>query len=61
MTLVPEALTRRADFALALGRHSGDLAFLTPFLSPSTRESIAKEKPALRAGLVLASPDFMYK
>ena len=59
--LVPEALTRRADFALALGRHSGDLAFLTPFLSPSTRESIAKEKPALRAGLVLASPDFMYK
>lgn len=59
--LAPEALTRRADFALALGRNAGDLDFLSPFLSPSTRDVIAKEKPGLRAGLMLASPDFMYK
>ena len=59
--LVPEALTRRADFALTLGRNAGDLDFLSPFLSPTTREAIAKDKPGLRAGLVLASPDFMYK
>lgn len=59
--LVPEALTRRVDFALALGRNAGNLDYLTPFLSPATREAIAKERPALRAGLVLASPDFMYK
>ena len=59
--LAPEALTRRADFALTLARNSVELDFLNPFLSPTTRASIAKEKPALRAGLVLASPDFMYK
>lgn len=60
--LVPEALTRRADFALTIGRNSSsDLDFLSPFLSPTTLEAIAKEKPGLRAGLVLASPDFMYK
>ncbi len=59
--LVPEALTRRADFALALARKTPDLDFLTPFLSATTRDAVAKEIPALRAGLILASPDFMYK
>lgn len=59
--LVPEALTRRADFALALARQSPEIAFLSPFLSASTRQSIAQEPPALRAGLALASPDFMVK
>lgn len=59
--LVPEALTRRADYALALGRQSPELDFLTPFLSGATRQSIAQERPGLRAGLALASPDFMYK
>ncbi len=59
--LVPEALTRRADFALALARKEHDLVFLTPYLSAATREAVAKESPALRAGLMLASPDFMYK
>ena len=59
--LAPEALTRRADFALAVGRLSGDLEFLEPFLSQATRANIAQERPALRAGLMLASPDFMYK
>jgi uncharacterized protein (DUF1800 family) len=59
--LVPEALTRRADFALGLARKSPDLDFLTPFLSVATRDAVAKENPALRPGLMLASPDFMYK
>lgn len=59
--LVPEALTRRADFALALARHAPDLDFLAPYLGAATRQAIGQEKPALRAGLMLASPDFMYK
>lgn len=59
--LVPEALTRRADFALNLMRQTPELAFLAPFLSATTRAALARERPALRAGLALASPDFMYK
>jgi uncharacterized protein (DUF1800 family) len=59
--LAPEALTRRADYALAMARQTRDVDFLLPFLSPATRATIAQEKPALRAGLALASPDFMYK
>lgn len=59
--LAPEALTRRADFALALARQSPDLEFLTPYLSDATRQTISRERPALRGGLMLASPDFMYK
>lgn len=59
--LVPEALTRRADFALSLMRQTPELAFLAPFLSTATRATLARERPALRAGLALASPDFMFK
>ena len=59
--LVPEALTRRADFALALGRQMPEIEFLAPYLSPATRATLAAERPALRAGLALASPDFMTK
>jgi uncharacterized protein (DUF1800 family) len=59
--LAPEALTRRADFALNVARQAEDLDFLLPFLSATTRATIAQERPPLRAGLMLASPDFMYK
>lgn len=59
--LVPEALTRRADFALALTRHTPPLDFLRPYLDRTTLDTIAREKPALHAGLMLASPAFMYK
>ena len=59
--LAPEALTRRADFALALARQAPDLKFLTPYLSDATRQAIGRERPNLRGGLMLASPDFMYK
>lgn len=59
--LVPEALTRRADYALALTRHTPEPEFLRPYLSQSSVDAIAQEKPSLRAGLMLASPAFMYK
>jgi uncharacterized protein (DUF1800 family) len=59
--LAPEALTRRADYALALGKQSVDLEFLLPFLGAATRETVAQQKPGQRNGLVLASPEFMYK
>ncbi len=59
--LAPEALTRRADYAIALARDSGDLNFLTPFMSATTLSTIESEPKSLRNGLLLASPDFMYK
>ena len=59
--LAPEALTRRADYAVALGNRISDPAYLQPFLSPVTRERIAREQPGTRTGLMLASPDFMSK
>jgi uncharacterized protein (DUF1800 family) len=59
--LAPEALTRRADFAMALTRQSPEPEFLAPFLSDATRQTIGLERPNLRGGLMLASPDFMYK
>lgn len=58
--LAPEALTRRADFALSITRPA-DSSFLMPFLSATTLASIAQERLALRTGLMLASPDFMRK
>ena len=59
--LAPEALTRRADYAVALGNRISEPAYLQPFLSQATRERIAREQPATRTGLMLASPDFMSK
>ena len=59
--LAPEALTRRADFAMALGGRMAEPAYLKPFLSAANRDRIAREAPAVRTGLLLASPDFMSK
>ncbi|HYW56566.1 MAG TPA: DUF1800 domain-containing protein [Polaromonas sp.] len=59
--LAPEALTRRADFAMTLGTRIGEPSYLLPFLSSASRDRIVQEPPALRAGLMLASPDFMSK
>lgn len=59
--LSPEALTRRADFAVSLGRQTSEPQFLIQFLSPATRQRIAQEPSSLRPGLMLASPDFMRK
>jgi uncharacterized protein (DUF1800 family) len=59
--LAPEALTRRADFAMTLGGRMAEPAYLKPFLSVANRDRIAREAPAVRTGLLLASPDFMSK
>ena len=59
--LSPEALTRRADFAVALGRNAAAPDFLAPFLGEAARERIAREPAPLRPGLMLASPEFMRK
>ena len=59
--LAPEALTRRADFAVTLGGRMAEPAYLKPFLSATNRDRIAREGPAVRTGLLLASPDFMSK
>jgi uncharacterized protein (DUF1800 family) len=59
--LSPEALTRRADFALALGRRHESPEFLSAFLSTQSMQRIAQEPAALRTGLMLASPEFMRK
>lgn len=58
--MVPEALTRRADYALALARQA-DTRFLWPYLRASTRQALQQEPAALVSGLILASPDFMSK
>ena len=59
--LAPEALTRRADYAVAIGNRINEPVYLQPFLSLASRERIAREQPATRTGLTLASPDFMSK
>jgi uncharacterized protein (DUF1800 family) len=59
--LAPEALTRRADYAMGLGNRMAEPIYLQAFLSPVSRERIAREAPSLRSGLMLASPDFMSK
>ena len=59
--LVPEALTRRADFALAVARNSPRPDFLDEFLGAKTREAVQREPTGMQAGLMLASPEFMAK
>ena len=63
--LAPEALTRRADYAMALAKtiqeRGTEPAYLQPFINPASRERIAREAPTTRYGLMLASPDFMRK
>jgi uncharacterized protein (DUF1800 family) len=59
--LAAEALTRRADYAVTLGNRMTEPTYLQPFLSPASRERIARELPGARTGLMLASPDFMNK
>ena len=59
--LAPEALTRRADYAMALGGRIHEPTYLRPFFSAASLNRIALEQPASRSGLMLASPDFMNK
>ena len=59
--VAPEALTRRADFAMALGQRIAEPVYLNAFLTSATRQRIAREPVSQRTGLMLASPDFMRK
>lgn len=59
--LSPEALSRRADFAMAIGRRLDDAGGLPLWLREATRARIAQEPAALQAGLALAAPEFMHK
>lgn len=60
--LAPEALTRRADYAMSLGTRIEEPQFLQMFMGHASRERIAREPiAAIRSGLMLASPDFMHK
>jgi uncharacterized protein (DUF1800 family) len=59
--LAPEALTRRADFAMGLGGRVAQPVFLQAFLSPASRARIEREPAGQRTGLTLAGPDFMRK
>ena len=59
--LAPEALTLRTDYALALARRQPALDFLDAFMQPATLRQIDAQPPALRAGLLLASREFMSK
>ena len=59
--LAPEALTRRADYAMTLGGSINEPIYLQPFFSAASLARITQESPATRTGLMLASPDFMKK
>ena len=59
--LAPEALTRRADFAMGLARRIPEPGYLKIFLGTTTQDRIAAEPASLRPGLMLSSPDFMRK
>ncbi|MDB5937794.1 MAG: hypothetical protein JWP77_158, partial [Polaromonas sp.] len=59
--LAPEALTRRADFAMGLARRIPEPVYLKASLSDATRARVDREPLPLRTGLMLASPDFMRK
>jgi uncharacterized protein (DUF1800 family) len=59
--LAPEALTRRADYAMGLAQRMPEPVYLNVFLSSATRERVSREAAPLRTGLLLASPDFMRK
>jgi uncharacterized protein (DUF1800 family) len=59
--LAPEALTRRADYAMGMAPRMAEPAYLSAFFSVATRERIAQEPAQMRTGLMLSSPDFMRK
>lgn len=59
--LSPEALTRRSDFAIAVGRAMPQASAFARWLPPDIWARIAQEPPAQQVGLALASPTFMRK
>jgi len=63
--MVPEAFTRRADYAIRLVQQSGDTQrlpeLLAPFLSSATQAAVLRARVPVRNGLLLAGPEFMRK
>lgn len=59
--LTPEALTRRVDFALSIGRNAQERKDLFPYLSNNTLQAVTKRAPAQRMGFLLASPELVFK
>jgi len=59
--LAPEALTRRADYAVAMGQRIPDPAFVLSWLQPASRTRLLSEPLGQQAGLALAAPEFMTK
>jgi uncharacterized protein (DUF1800 family) len=59
--LSPEALVRRAEFAMNAGRALKGAQSLAPWLPDQTLQRIMEEPESLRAGLALASPAYMRK
>jgi hypothetical protein len=63
--MVPEAFTRRADYAIRLAQQSGDTSrlpdLLAPFLPSATQAAVLRARVPVRNGLLLAGPEFMRK
>ncbi len=59
--LTPEALTRRIDFALTLGRNAPERTDLYTYLSDSSLKAVLKQAPAQRMGFVLGSSELVFK
>jgi uncharacterized protein (DUF1800 family) len=59
--LTPEALTRRVDFALSMGRNAQERNDLFPYLSHNTLQAVIKRAPNQRMGFLLASPELVFK
>ena len=59
--LSPEALTRRIDFALNIARQAPQREDLYAYLSAATVQTIRQQAAAQRMGLLLGSPEFLYK
>jgi uncharacterized protein (DUF1800 family) len=59
--LTPEALTRRIDFALSIGRNATERQDVYPYLSENSLQAVMKQSPAQRMGFVLGSSELVFK
>lgn len=59
--LLPEALTRRIDFALSIARNAPERPDVYHYLSDSTLKAVMKQAPAQRMGFVLGSSELVFK
>jgi uncharacterized protein (DUF1800 family) len=59
--LTPEALTRRIDFALTMGRGAKERPDINEYLSDATQKAVMTQTPAQRMGFVLGSSELVYK